>query len=175
MANISLDFTSFTFPAQEISSWKEFREEFQIKNPDLFAAALDARALYVVRLCPPFIIAYEKKNSPAIYIGRGHFQERITAHLKNWIHPLSKDIPNLKIEILTCQPRARRNYDAFKNVEADMLWEFEQEFGRKPLKNKVGGAEHHHVHVYNNKSRIWQDGQGKKYKWALRPTELNRL
>ncbi len=175
MAEINFDFKSFKFQASKMSDWKAFKRAFKSENSVRFNKALDDRTLYIMRLCPPFTIAYKNENSPTIYIGRGNFQSRVTAHLRNWIYPLAKHIQDLRIEIRTCQPRARNNVEAYQNAEADIIWEFQEKFGEKPLKNKAMGDGHPHVHSYPNQGEIWSPGQGNKFFWALRPTEIHEI
>lgn len=167
MASIVLDWTSFKFLAAEAPNWTAFK---RLVAADLLLAARDPKTVYVIRMCRPFAIAYLSKTSPVVYIGRGRFKSRVASHLKNWIHPLSKQIPSLKIEILTCKPRARHNGDAYKDVEADLIQKFVSRYGEKPIKNKRLES-HHRQHTYVRREVAKAIGMvsGPGFHWALSP------
>lgn len=167
MANISLDWKPFKFEAAKAQSWTAFKK---LVDPDDLNQARDPKSVYVIRICRPFAITYKRYSSPVVYIGRGRFKARIARHLKNWICPLSKQIPSLEIEILTCKPRVRHNGDAFKDVEADLIQKFVNRYGEKPIKNKRL-ENHHRRHTYSRSSVTKAIGMvsGRGYHWALSP------
>ena len=115
MARISLKWKSIRIPAGT-GGWVAFKNELNDKK--LLGEICDSRTIYVVRLCRPFSIHYERNVSCTMYIGRGDFRKRMTSHLKSWIKPLSRHINDLKIEILVCLPRVQKNFDAYKDAEA---------------------------------------------------------
>jgi hypothetical protein len=167
MASIELIWDAFIFDAKAAPSWAAFKK---LVNQKLLKEAINPRSVYVVRICKPFAIRYEKSYSPVVYIGRGRFKSRIASHIKSWIHPLSEHIPDLKIEIMTCKPRAKALETAYKDVEADLINRFVAKYGEKPLKNKRL-ENHKHNHKYNQGaiSRAIGKGKGPGFYWSLSP------
>jgi len=137
------------------------------------------RAVYVIRMTGDFVIAYEKRNSPVLYIGRGNCSQRLAAHLKNWLHEVRGFGSKVGLEIRVASPRRQKREDYFKNVEADLLLDFAKEHGALPFFNKR--YEHSFqkkcVHRPEDKKKMRSAiliGSGNKPLWALKPTKANK-
>jgi hypothetical protein len=173
MARIGLKWKSIRIPAGT-GGWVAFKNE--LNNKKLLEEICDSRTIYVVRLCRPFSIHYERNVSCTMYIGRGDFQKRMTSHLKSWIKPLSKHINDLKIEILFCLPRVQRNFDAYKDAEASLIDLFEKRFGALPIKNKIRGhSVHEHSFSKEDFAKAFGLGKGTGFHWAIWPVGSNPL
>ncbi|HVV99905.1 MAG TPA: hypothetical protein VHB77_06180, partial [Planctomycetaceae bacterium] len=129
-AKVSLKWQKITFRAQGISGWVAFKRAAGLKKGDFI---LSDRAVYVIRTQRPFSFNYGDRHSPVAYIGKGQFQQRITAHLKSWIKHLSKNFPELKIDIYFCEPKVRYHGPNCEGVEADLIEIFRKRYGARPL------------------------------------------
>src|ERR1700732_3141364 len=92
------------------------------------------RCVYVVRIAHTYCIEYRHRASPTLYIGRGSFKQRITAHIE-WINELATELRDLEIQVWFFMPRVQRNANAYKTVEADLIEEFVRENGSVPWFN----------------------------------------
>jgi hypothetical protein len=92
------------------------------------------RCVYVVRIAHTYSIEYRWRASPTLYIGRGSFKQRITAHL-DWINELGALLRDLEIQVWFFTPRVQRNANAYKTVEADLIKEFVRANGSVPWFN----------------------------------------
>jgi hypothetical protein len=155
--------------------WKGLKA--QLSNEDIkFVCSRDA--VYVIRLKRPFSIFYgEDTHSPVIYIGKGDFKTRITSHLKNWISPLFRDVGALGFEFYVCIPLKKWSREVMSHdVEADLIWFFEEYYQKIPLKNRR--REHSKKwHEYNQKEirKAIGIGKGPGFHWALSPIGSNYL
>jgi len=129
------------------------------------------RCLYVVRLSPPFSIAYGDNSdvySPLIYVGSGNIKSRWSSH-RDWLYELGHAIPGGRYEVWVCRPRATNNTALYEDIEADILIEFKKRAnGYLRLRNK---------RVERN-TRTHQYGVGffefviepdRRYLWAMYP------
>lgn len=137
------------------------------------------RVVYVVRMTGEFIIAYEKRNSPVLYIGRGNGSQRLAAHLKNWLHEVRGFGTDVGVEVRVASPRRQKRETYYKNVEADLLQDFAKLHGSLPFFNKQferthqGKADHGPANMKAMRSAILI-GKGNRPRWALKPTKANK-
>ena len=69
--------------------------------------------------------------------------------------------------------RVRNNYNAYREVEADMLHEFYNSYGALPIFNRQFEY-HEREHVYEKGFfNVLNPGSGKGFKWALTPLASN--
>ena len=137
------------------------------------------RAVYVIRMTGDFVIAYENRNSPVLYIGRGNCSQRLAAHLKNWLHEVRGFGNNVDLEIRVASPRRKRREDYFKNVEADLLRDFAKEHGSLPFFNKRYERAFQNRCTHKPEARKEMRsailiGRGNRPRWALKPTKANK-
>lgn len=133
------------------------------------------RCVYVVRANGIFAIKYGEKESPAIYIGRGNFKDRITQH-KNWLKPLVDLVGEFKFQIGITFPRVRNNNMAYKDFEAFLIQEFQKIYGCAPLANKrleSRRTEYEYAPKADVRSAI-MIGKGVKFQWALSPMRSSK-
>ena len=73
-------------------------------------------------------------------------------------------------------PRARRNHEAFKDVEADLISKFATRFGDKPYKNRRKES-HSRDHTYDpaELSLAFGLGKGVGYHFAIEPVGSSPL
>lgn len=165
-ANVKLEWKSIEFPGKGIASWRSLKKAVDLdEHPVLFSD----RAVYVIRVCRPFAFNYGDRYSPVAYIGKGQAQKRITSHLKTWIPHLSAKIPDLRIKIFYCEPRARRVGTICEGVEADLIANFIQHYGRRPLRNRNTPSDPHERIYSSSELHVLHPGKGKGFHWALSP------
>lgn len=147
-------------------------------QPQLAEHALDdellRRAVYVIRLNPPFAIKYPNKTSPVLYIGEGHLKARLSSHTKEWIPSLWEIVENQGLTIGIATPRVRNNEQAYKDVEARLLQEFTILHGSAPLNNKRSEYQKI-IHSYDS-NQLREPlllGKGLRYKWEITPMKSN--
>lgn len=138
-----------------------------------------SRAVYVIRMTGDFVIAYEKRNSPVLYIGRGNCGQRLASHLKNWLHEVRGFGNGVGLEIRVASPRRQKRKDYFKNVEADLLRDFAKEHGSLPFFNKKyeRSFQSKCTHAPEDRNAMRSAiliGSGNKPQWALKPTKANK-
>jgi hypothetical protein len=132
------------------------------------------RAVYVIRLKPPFIIEYDKGRSPVVYIGEGNLQNRLKQHVKNWFGNLWDLIEKTGVSIYVCTPRVAGNGKVYKDVEAFLIHEFADAYGRTPLRNRqFEFAQKEHNFDLSQLRLPLSIGRGYKYSWALKPLKAN--
>ncbi len=132
------------------------------------------RSVYVVRIAHTYCIEYRKRASPTLYIGRGHFQQRLTSHL-NWINELAALLRDLEIQVWFFTPRVQRNAAAYKTVEADLIEEFVCEMGSVPWFNRHRPRpvhDHSYVPMLRFRHAVLQ-GRGSHFPWSIRPNGNN--
>lgn len=168
MAKITSEWQKLGSPTNASDGWKPIKN--LLANLD---SNLPKKGVYVIRMCRPFSINYPKRPSPVLYIGEGQIKKRLTEHLKSWVIDLAADMPNLRIEIRTTEPKIRNNNAAHKDVEADLLWKFCELYGALPLLNRQNEY-HERLHIYRKGFfNVLNPGSGKGYKWALLPVASN--
>ncbi|WP_123876529.1 hypothetical protein [Fuscovulum blasticum] len=168
MAKISAKWNCVRVPACDTVSWRSTKAWLEKAD-----AKIGDHSIYVIRTTKPFAISYEKKASPVLYIGEGNFSERLRSHIKNWIYPLARDLPNLTVEIYFAEIRVKNNPTAHRDVEADLIWEFSDRFGSVPLMNRQFEY-HDRYHSYERGFfKPIQSERGKGYLWAMRPLISN--
>lgn len=163
---VKLDWSSVEFLAAEVTSWTALKKAVDLEAN---AGLLSQRAVYVIRISRPFAFLYGDFYSPVAYIGKGQAQQRLTSHLKSWIPQLAKKIPDLKIKIYFCEPRVRRLGRICEGVEADLIAEFCEVYGQRPLRNR-NSPSHRHEFVYAKEDlNVLHPGKGSGYHWGLTP------
>jgi hypothetical protein len=166
-AKIKLDWSYLEFRAANVTSWTSLKREVDLNEyPTLFSN----RAVYVFRISRPFAFLYENGlYSPVAYIGKGQAQQRIAAHVKTWVPQLSRKIPDLKIQIYFCEPRAPRVGRNCEGVEADLIQEFVAVYGKRPLRNRNTPSDKHDRSYDAHDLRVLHAMKGGGYHWGLTP------
>lgn len=128
------------------------------------------RCVYVVRIARTYCIEYRDRASPTLYIGRGTFRQRITAHLA-WINELAGLLRDLEIQVWFFTPRVQRTANAYKTVEADLIEEFVREMGSVPWFNRNRPRP---VYDYDYEPKLKfrhavLQGRGSRFPWSIRP------
>ncbi|WP_375597743.1 hypothetical protein [Devosia sp. Naph2] len=101
---------------------------------------LKERYVYVIETPKSLAIRYDKGISNVCYIGRQGYRsngDRLHAHAKNWISKfliLSQGDEPFRLHY--CHPRRKNFFDAYADIEALLIREFADEFGRAPIFNK---------------------------------------
>lgn len=137
------------------------------------------RSVYIIRMSGSFIVAYPRKPSPVVYIGRGDSVNRLAKHLKRWANEVFTWGSDTSIEIRIVRPKRKGCPDYFKNVEADLLEMFSERFGGLPLINK------RYEHQYQGQvdygpsqlrklNQAIGIGSGNRHKWAIQPLPSNK-
>jgi hypothetical protein len=174
--SVFIDFTSEL--DNETKFLRELRRQLRIGLEKLPEKQL-GRAVYVIRMTGDFLIAYEKGNSPVLYIGRGYLNQRLAAHIKNWRHEVRRFGSGVGGEIRVASPRRKKRQDFYKNVEADLLGQFANRYDSLPFFNrryekKYGGRIHSYQREESKAMRgAIMIGKGYRPKWALKPTRAN--
>lgn len=148
----------------------------QLEKQGITEDQLD-RAVYVIRTNGNFAIDYQVKPSPTLYIGEGNFKGRIGSHRRNWLNSLISLVGDFPIEIAVSIPRAKNNTYVYKDVEADLLWEFKFIYGNAPFFNKQNEyplKEHEYIN-YDEFIKPLQIGRGKRIPWVIRPLKSNKF
>jgi hypothetical protein len=107
-----------------------------------------SQGVYVITLSDNLSIDYNGKSSQVIYIGRGQIKSRLKEHLALWIRDLSDSLQDIAFDVWMMEVFVRGNANAFKEVESDLLKDFEDRFGCLPLQNKKRGDYKEKEHDY---------------------------
>lgn len=166
MARVNLDWESVEFLAAKVPGWRALKREIDI---DDHPGLLSDRAVYVIRISRPFAFDYGKRHSPVAYIGKGQAQARLTSHLKSWIPHLASKIPGLKIKIYFCEPRVTRLGRICEGVEADLIKQFIDTYGRRPLRNRNTPTKPGKRTYSTEQLKVLHPGKGGGFHWALKP------
>ena len=128
------------------------------------------RSVYVIRLKRNFCVEYPGGTSPALYVGQGDFNQRITAHRK-WVSEFQNSGGQFSFEIRMAVPRVKNNARAYEDTEAALLIRFEDIFGSLPLWNMHREKRKNDNYFYENRQidQAIIKGRGSKYNWSLRP------
>lgn len=117
---------------------------------------------YFVRLSPPYQIAYDKADSPLIYVGKGAIKQRWSQH-RVWLEALGRWLPGARYEVWLFQD------DRCEEIESDALDLFRESYGRLPLANRKAGTS---VRKHTYDDSLYQVAEAdRRYWWALRPTQ----
>lgn len=134
-----------------------------------------SRSVYVIRISETYAIQYPKDPSPTLYIGEGSLPGRRDAHRK-WLSDLMEEFGELPIELGVSKFRVPNNPDAYKDLEARLLWFFDERYGSLPLQNSI------YETPASNYSYRESDlttgvglGRGIIYKWAIMPMARSRF
>lgn len=165
-ANIDLDWESIEFRGADVSSWRALKGVVDLEEHE---GLLSNRAVYVIRVVRPFAFDYGDRYSPVAYIGKGQAQQRLTSHLKSWIPQLARKIPDLKIKVYYCEPRAPRVGRVCEGVEADLIRIFVDHYGQRPLRNRNTPTKAGDRHYAPKALHVLHPGKGGGYHWALTP------
>lgn len=172
MANIKLSWVTHTVAAEKLTDWRSFVSD---ASPEIIRALQSRNAVYVIRTARPFSFAYEKAHSPVIYIGKGQAKTRLTSHLRTWLLALTEKIPSMKIEVSVCSPRAPWHGQVCEEVEADLIYLFEQQFGTVPVRNRRREYAKY-PHTYERAGlAVLRPGRGRGYVWGLTPLRSSPL
>ena len=115
---------------------------------------------------------YENGNSPVVYIGEGHFDQRILDHLRKWLGTLSELTKSTVFEVYLCFPRRPGHADEHRSLEAHLLQTFIDWFGTIPFGNRQKETPRYQndYDASSFKQALCIDGRTKKakeYKWTL--------
>lgn len=129
------------------------------------------RCVYVIRLAPPFCIAYGEGTkiieSPLIYVGSGALNQRWSYH-REWLYELGHTIPGGRYEVWVCRPKCRKNPSFYEQIEADILDYFRTNTDYLPLRNlKLEGNTGRHTYVDGFFNEIIKPDR--RYSWAIYP------
>jgi len=144
-----------------------------------FAPADLVRCVYVIRMSGDFLVAYPWGNSPVLYIGRGAAFDRLSVHMKRWLHEVEGFGKDVCIQIRVCRPRRKNSAEMFKYVEADLIARFAKKFGSIPFFNSrrewsfEEGVDYTDTDEKQLRASIGV-GSGKRPRWAIAPTPANR-
>lgn len=142
-----------------------------------FKEAQFPRCVYVIRLKGSFLVAYPRNSSPVLYIGRGVAQQRITAHLKNWLHHVSNFGIKTAIEIRIVHPKRQNRADFFKYVEAQLIADHADRYGALPLFNSKREWSYEACTFSQDEqkqlSRLIGVGSGNRPWWSIKPEAAN--
>ena len=171
MANIKIEWKYIEWDID--SNWREDIIP-QLNELKLTEEQLE-RAVYVIRCAGKFAIEYPYKSSMALYIGEGNFKQRIIQH-KNWLKDIRDVFGDFPFEIALAIPRAKNNTYVYKDVEADLLYEFKEIHGAAPFLNKQMEYSkiEHYYDSYEEFIKPLQIGRGKKIPWAIKPMPSNK-
>lgn len=163
----------------ELMEWWKAREmpllETDWRNIKLYCESEEnpfewTRCVYVIRLAPPFCIAYgddSEIESPLIYVGSGSISQRWSDH-RDWLYELGHTIPGGRYEVWVCQPRTQKNYTFYEQIEADILDFFRNKTGYLPLRNlKLEGDTGRHTYADGFFDEIIKPDR--RYAWAIYP------
>lgn len=173
MADPILDFEFSPKIPLSTGGWIAFKKKVDKAFIEL---ACDSKSVYVIRLCRPFAVYYPNEFSPVTYIGRGDLKKRLTAHMKSWLKDISKSLDGACFEVAVSRPKAKNNIDFYKDVEADLISFFEEDFGAIPI-NNARREKHPRAHTYSETEikRVFGLGKGKGFKWGIWPMNSNPL
>lgn len=131
------------------------------------------RGVYVIRLKPPFGIAYPGGHSPTLYIGEGRVPGRLNDHRK-WLSRFQGLGFAFPLEVACTFPRVRKNECAYKEFEAHLLEVFFKRYGTLPLRNSIHETRHFdHTYTRVATQGIIGPGSGTKHMWAIHPLPAN--
>jgi len=173
---IVLDFASALQEAKLLSA---LRKQLRNKIADLGSPGDLDRCVYVVRMKGPVVVAYPNGDSPVLYVGRGDAPKRLAAHLKNWPHDVHRFGDSVGVELRICIPRWPNRTEFFKNVEADLIAWFQEDYGAIPFFNSRLETSYSEVIDYlpthkKDLKRALGVGSGNKPEWAIRPLRSNK-
>ena len=94
----------------------------------------DERAVYVIKILPPFSLSYPLQPSPVIYLGKGKVWNRLSQGHSKWIKKIHEKL-GVRFLVNYCCPRRQKYEAAYENVEADLIQMFVDKFGTLPLMN----------------------------------------
>ncbi len=123
------------------ATWEEDQWDTSLSKVD--------KGVYVIKLSGNICIQYPNKESQIIYIGRGKVRNRIKTHLTNRVTHFSESLHDIKFQIWMTEIKVPGSPNAFKDVEADLIEVFEEEYGDLPIQNSKGGNYHNKDHNYN--------------------------
>jgi hypothetical protein len=131
------------------------------------------RGVYVIRIKPPFGVAYPGGHSPTLYIGEGNVPSRLYGHRK-WVKRFQSLGYAFPTEVACAFPRVRKNTSAYKDFEAHLLEVFFRRYGTLPLRNSIHETRHfNHSYTKVATHGIIGPGSGTKHTWAIQPLPAN--
>jgi hypothetical protein len=173
MANPTLNFKSSGRIPFDVGGWVGLKK---LLGQEFIDRATSSKSVYIIRLRRPFAIWYYDGVSPVVYIGRGDFKARVSNHIKLWIKKIGKSLNGASFEILVSTPKTNNNVDFYKHVEADLISEFEDRYGVKPLNNsKREYSSGRHSYKEAEIRKAFGLGKGGGYHWAIWPISSNSL
>ena len=137
------------------------------------------RCVYVIRMKGDFVVAYPRKRSPVLYIGRGSALSRLSSHLRRWLHQIDGFGKDVRIEIRVCRTRRKNLTDMFKYVEADLIDWFAEKYGVIPFFNSRRETAYEDCVDYTDADEAQMKaalgvGKGKRPLWAIAPAPANK-
>lgn len=135
------------------------------------------QSVYSIRLVGDVAIAYPGGFSPVAYVGEGNAFNRLYQHT-GWLVPLLISVPQLSVQIRIIEVARKNNVELYKSIEADLLRWFSDRLGALPWFNRQWERSKEAVYSYQAEARkelkkMIEVGSGRKYLWAIRPTENN--
>src|SRR5690606_26715753 len=90
---------------------------------------------------------------------------------------MGKGLKDAEFRVLVSEPKTNNNIEFYKDVEADLIAEFERWAGMKPLNNGKHEKRSKRMHVYSPRELrlAFGLGSGRGYRWAIWPTGSNPL
>ena len=155
---------------------KELTESLRAQG---FGPADLKRCVYVIRMKGDFVIAYPRRRSPVLYIGRGSALGRLSSHLRRWLHQIDGFGKDVRIEIRVCRTRRKNLTDMFKYVEADLIDWFAEKYGVIPFFNSRRETAYEDCVDYTDADEAQMKaalgvGKGKRPLWAIAPAPANK-
>jgi hypothetical protein len=148
------------------TDWRNIRIYCQQQETDPFDWE---RCLYIVRLSPPYSIAYGPNcelESPLLYVGSGTLRDRWSTH-REWLYELGHAIPGGRYEVLAARPRAQNNAAFYKDI-ADILVNVRETAFCLPLRNlRIEGTPRRHTYEDGFFSGIYK--ADRRYLWSMYP------
>lgn len=132
------------------------------------------QGVYVITLANKLSIDYDGFPSPVLYIGRGQIYNRIRSHLWSWIRHFSDSLQGLSFYFWMTEVKIKGSYEAYKDVESDLLYDFYEKFSHYPIQNSIFGKTPNKTHVYKSgwNKPLWNPPYIKSG-WSIKPLQNN--
>ncbi len=76
-------------------NWASIRRYLPEDEGDVLS---EKRCTYVVRMSPPYLISYNRGESPVVYVGSGNINQRWSNH-RDWLHEIGLSLPGSRYEV----------------------------------------------------------------------------
>ena len=133
--------------------------------------------VYLIRLTGDVAVQYPRGFSPVVYIGEGSAYSRLYNHT-HWLVPLVQSIPQLGVQVRVAKIQRKNQPNLYKNVEADLIRCFSNQYGSIPWFNKQWEPSKEGKYQYTQGAArdLWTRvavGSGNSFRWAIQPTPIN--